>query len=537
MAARPYAELLCRSHWSFMEGASRPAELISRSADLGIHSLGVVDRNGVYGIPKAYRALRDHPGTRLICGAEVTLRDHVPIAFLARNRAGWGLLCRILTAAHADKPKGEASLSFAELVTLLERPESQGLIALPRDPLLPQKNHLPVHYQTLSEIFGPERLALPIARHLDGQDAKRTAQARALSAQWGIPLLATNDVHFHHPERRPIQDILTALRKGTTLPKAGIELFQNAERHLKSPEQMEKLFRDIPEALDTSVRLAEQCTFSPGELRYRYPSEWIPKDQTAQSWLEKLTWEGAARRYPSGIPQEVDAQIRHEFSLIQQMQFADYFLTIWEIVEFARSRNILCQGRGSAANSAVCWCLGITAIDPVRMGLLFERFISTERGEPPDIDVDFEHDRREEVIQHIYEKYGRDRAAMVSAVVTYRSKLARREVSKALELPLTTDDPLAHHLMEEIEGFPRHLSIHSGGFTLSQDPLIETVPIEPARMEKRSIVQWDKEDLETIGLLKVDILALGMLAALHRTLSKLVSLWPASRRRIPPPTI
>jgi error-prone DNA polymerase len=519
MATRPFAELLSRTHWSFLEGASRPGELITRASELGLHALGISDRNGVYGIPKAYRALRENPGTRLLCGAEVTLSNHVPITFLARDRAGWGLLCRMLTASHADKPKGEASLTFEELLSYISRNESQGLICLPRDPLIGTSGMKgDPNYGILRECFGGERLAIPLMRVLDGRDTERTFRSTQLAGKYEIPILATNDVHVHHPERRPIQDIFAALRHSTTLPKAGQALFQNAERYLKSPQQMEKLFRDMPEAIDTSIRLAELCHFSPSELRYRYPSEWIPKGKTAQAWLEELTWKGAQGRYPDGIPPEVEKQLKHEFSLIEQMQFADYFLTIWEIVEFARSRDILCQGRGSAANSAVCWCLGITAIDPVRMGLLFERFISTERGEPPDIDVDFEHDRREEVIQHIYEKYGRDRAAMVSAVITYRSKLARREVSKVLELPLNTQDALAEKLMEEIEGFPRHLSIHSGGFTLSQDPLIETVPVEPARMEGRSIVQWDKEDLETIGLLKVDILALGMLSALHRTL-------------------
>jgi len=529
MPPRRFAELLCRSHWSFLEGASRPSELIARASQVGLHAVGIADKNGVYGIPKAYRALRDHPNTKLICGAEVTLRDHAPLTLLARNRAGWGLLCRILTAAHAGKPKGEASLSFEELCgflgsspapgSVITAPSAtEGLIALPRAPLLPHPDAPPVQYEKLLSYFGKERLAIPLARVLDGRDEERTQSARALSERYQIPLLATNDVHFHEPTRRPIQDIFAALRNGTTVPQAGHHLFPNAERYLKSPEQMEKLFHDLPEALETSVRLADLCTFSPSELRYQYPSEWIPKGETAQTWLTKLTWEGAQKRYPNDTPDSVQKQLQHELGLIEQLQFADYFLTIWEIVEFARSRNIICQGRGSAANSSVCWCLGITAIDPVRMGLLFERFISTERGEPPDIDVDFEHERREEVIQHIYEKYGRDRAAMVSAVVTYQPKLARREITKALELPLQTQDPLALKLMEEVEGFPRHLSIHSGGFTLSKDPLIETVPVEPARMEGRSIVQWDKEDLETIGLLKVDILALGMLTALHRTL-------------------
>ena len=335
---------------------------------------------------------------------------------------------------------------------------------------------------------------------------------------------------------------MTSIRVGKPLKEAGFDLFSNAERYLKSAEQMARLFKDLPEAVSRTVEVAELCSFCPSELRYRYRSEWIPAGFTAQTYLEHLTWKGVPERYPQGAPEAVKAQIQKELALIAQLHFADYFLTIQEIVEFARSRGILCQGRGSAANSTVCYVLGITAVDPARISLLFERFISAERGEPPDIDVDFEHERREEVIQHIYEKYGRDRAAMVSAVVTYRRRSAFREIAKALGVEVGTlsakevqknfseisknsgvqdCERIVEELSGEMEGMPRHLSIHSGGFTLSADPIIETVPVEPARMEGRTIIQWDKYDLDYLGLLKVDVLALGMLSAIQKALSQI----------------
>jgi error-prone DNA polymerase len=363
---------------------------------------------------------------------------------------------------------------------------------------------------TLQDFF-QDRLYIPLARLLDGWDEKRTRAAREAKRRYGARVVAVNDVHYHAGARRTLQDVVTAIRHGTTLKDAGNLLFSNAERRLKSAAEMSALFKDLPDALRATLDIADSCVFSPAEIRYRYPSEWIPAGETAQSYLEKLVWQGARGRYPGGTPSNVEAQLKHELKLVNELSFADYFLTIWEIVEYARQKEILCQGRGSAANSAVCYCLGITAVDPVRMNLLFERFISAERGEPPDIDVDFEHERREEVIQHIYEKYGRDRAAMVAAVITYRSRSSIREVTKVL------DAPLAPAMAEELQGFPRHLSIHSGGFTLSADPLIETVPVEPARMEGRTIVQWDKDDLDAIGLLKVDVLALGMLTAIKKT--------------------
>ena len=524
-----YAELQCKTGYSFLRGASHPGELIRRAAEIGLAAIAVTDRDGVYAIPKAYQEAQNHPGLKLIAGADLTLENHPSLTLLARNRKGYGLLCRILTASHADRPKGEPLLSLESLSRLLALPESEGLIALASEGS---------DFNRFVALFGT-RLFLSLSLFRDGFDQEKTDRAVVLSRRYGVPIVATNDVHYHLPERRPLQDILTAIREGKSLPECGYRLFSNSERYLKSPRQMTSLFKKIPEAVSNSLRIAESCTFSPAELRYRYPSEWIPAGYTAEHYLEEEVWKGARKRYPSHIPSEVAKQIEHELSVIRSLRFSDYFLTIYEIVEFARQKKILCQGRGSAANSVVCYCLGITAVDPVRMNLLFERFVSAERNEPPDIDVDFEHERREEVIQHIYEKYGRERAAMVSAVVTYRRRSAFREISKAFGLnvgvssskvieknfealflrsDVTECRKQVETFSEELAGFPRHLSIHSGGFTLSADPITEIVPVEPARMDGRTIIQWDKADLDILGLLKIDILSLGMLSALRRSL-------------------
>ncbi|MBC7692926.1 MAG: error-prone DNA polymerase [Methylotenera sp.] len=542
-----YAELMCKTHYSFLEGASHPHELMEQATRIGLHSLAITDRNGVYGVPKAYLALKKAQKAaaeagnanlnanlpRLIVGAELQIEDESPLILLARDRAAYGMLCRILTSAHADKPKGEASLSPGALLRALNDEKSQGLLVLSSDGAT-APSRFTFHSQ-LKEAVG-SRYHLSLSRMLDGLDPLRTSRALDLAARLELEIVATNQVHYHHPSRRNLQDLLTSTRIGKPLAQAGKALFSNSERCLKSPRQMIRLFSDLPRAISNTVKIAESCTFSMSELRYRYPSEWIPAGETAQSHLVHLVWKGARSRYGGLVPTDVETQIEHELNLIEELGYADYFLTIWEIVDFARSRKILCQGRGSAANSVVCYCLEITAVDPVRMSLLFERFISAERDEPPDIDVDFEHERREEVIQHIYEKYGRDRAAMVAAVVTYRSKSAVREVSKALgeelsqrefrketEAALTPKLKLADQLISELLGFPRHLSIHSGGFTLSKDPIIETVPVEPARMEGRSIVQWDKNDLDALGLLKVDVLSLGMLTTLRKTMEYVVT--------------
>jgi error-prone DNA polymerase len=527
--------------------------MVEEAARLGLSALAITDRNGVYGIPKAYRAWKElseeaRSGLKLIIGAELTWKPSAEITapglgpdsliLLARTRRAYGILCRLITTAHADKDKGGAFLSpeilDAHFSTGEYRDGLRELAFLAPPPLSLRAQDGKAWLAKIERILeqlgtASSALFFPVFQVRDSQDVARLKIAEQLAKRYGEHrLLAANDVHLHSEQRRKLQEVLTAIRETTTLKEAGHKLFPNAERRLKSPQEMLDLFRDWPSLVTRAHELSQEFTFDPAELRYRYPSEWIPRGHTAQSYLTELTWKGAAERYGGDekINPPTRRQIEHELRLIAQLGFADYFLTIWEIVDFARKRHILCQGRGSAANSAVCYCLGITAIDPVRMNLLFERFISAERGEPPDIDVDFEHERREEVIQHVYEKYGRHRAGMVAALITYRSRSAFREVAKTFGFNADDDasralaekHPLTERFAAEIKGFPRHLSIHSGGFTLSADPLIETVPIEPARMEGRTIVQWDKDDLDAMGLLKVDLLSLGMLSALRKTL-------------------
>jgi error-prone DNA polymerase len=524
-----YAELKCKTNFSFLEGASHPEELVTQAAQLGITALAISDKNGVYGIPKAYWSAKDHPHLKLIVGAEFIIENHPHLTLFCRDRGAYAVLCRTLTTSHAGKEKGKALLKLSELVSHMQDPRSFGLIALAN----PGSD-----FALLKDIF-QERLYIPLSRFKDGHDSQRQEQALQTCKAFDLKVVATNDVLYHVKERRPLQDALTCIKETTSLPKAGFKLLQNSERYLKSPFEMKLLFKDMPQAIKNTLIISESCTFSMSELKYRYPSEWIPQGKTSESYLEELVWAGATQRYRGLIPEAVTKQIEHELKLIRELRFADYFLTIYDIVEFANRKEILCQGRGSAANSVVCYCLGITAIDPVRMNLLFERFISVERNEPPDIDVDFEHERREEIIQYIYEKYGRDRAAMVSAIVTYQKRSVFRELSKAFgvsvgtlsakavqknfsELAKTSPIPNCGEqiakLSEEMSGFPRHISIHSGGFTLSADPIIETVPVEHARREGRTIIQWDKYDLDYLGLLKIDVLALGMLTALKQTL-------------------
>ena len=523
-----YFELQCKTHYSFLEGASSPQEIIQQAIELGLGGVAITDRHGVYGLPKAHLATLSlqskRPDFKLLIGAQLKIQSLPFLTLVAQNRAAYGLLCEMLTQAHFHSTQEKASLPWHVFLKMAHQPQAQGLIVLP-------DLSLDWDWESLKQIF--PHLYLPVSRFLDSQDQVRFEMAHQIGKKFQIQKVATNDVHYHTPLRAPLQDVQTCIRKHVTLKKAGFNLFSNHERYLKSEKQMLHLFKDHPEWVYQTQEIAQGCQFSLNELRYRYPSEWIPQNHTPQSYLASLVWKGALTRYPHSIPDDVTAQLHHELNLIEKLEFADYFLTIWEIVEFAKKRGILCQGRGSAANSAVCYVLGITAVDPVRMNLLFERFISSERGEPPDIDVDFEHERREEVIQHVYEKYGRHRAAMVSAVVTYRSRSAIREVTQVFGQPsdqktfqsLLDSSPHSPELLqqqqiiEQLKGFPRHLSIHSGGFTLSADPMNQIVPIEPARMPGRSIVQWDKYDLDTLGLLKVDLLSLGMLTALKKTMS------------------
>ncbi|MGH6938699.1 error-prone DNA polymerase, partial [Hypericibacter sp.] len=545
----PYAELAAVTNFSFLRGASHPAELVARAAELGLTALVVADRNSLAGVVRAHDAARER-GYRLIPGARLVLRDGAEILALPTDRIAYGHLSRLLTLGKMRAPKGECWL---DLEDLLEAGDGMMLIALPgADPgSLAGLEALADRLKRLIDVF-PGAVFLAAHHHLSGHDEAWIERLQALSLACGTPLVASNDVHYHVSERRILQDVLTCIREGCTIDNAGYRLFANAERHLKSPEEMARLFARWPEALAHTVEIAERCRFSLDELRYEYPDELTTGGRTPQQELEMLARTGAKWRYPGGVPDKVEKALAHELALIARLDYASYFLTVYELVRFAREREILCQGRGSAANSTVCYCLGVTSVDPAINDLLFERFLSAERREPPDIDVDFEHERREEVIQHVYDKYGRDRAGIAATVICYRSRSALREVGKAMGLSLDLvgalssqvwaptygkgksfldETRLREHgldprdprlvqtlaLARELKGFPRHLSQHVGGFVISRGLLSELVPIENAAMEDRTFIEWDKDDLATLGLMKVDVLALGMLTCIAKS--------------------
>lgn len=538
-----FVELKCKTNFSFLRGASSAPEIIAQTTELGMTAIAITDVNGVYALPRAYEAIKTfNPSLKLIAGSELTLDGHPPITLLARTRKAYGLLCRIITKLHDGKEKGAGCILFSELIELMQRfPGGDELICI--TDVTPKTN-----LALLKEIF-PQALYLSLCRYLDGIDGTRTEKTLTAAENFKLPLVATNDVHYHVAERRALHDSVTCIREGTNIDAAGFLLFGNDERYLKSNLQMRSLFYDLPEAIRNTHKIAELCTFSLAELRYNYPGEFIPAGHTAKSYLEELVHHGAHETYRGIIPVKVNAQIRRELDFFAKRGDEHYFLTVYDIVRFAKENNIICQGRGSAANSIVCYVLGITSVDPVHMNLLFDRFMNAGRKEPPDIDIDFEHERREEVIQYIYRRFGHERAAMVAAVRTYRTRSAFLELSKALGINVGTIsageldnrfDELAaekkerrffvEELSEQMKGFPRHLSIHSGGFVLSNDPLIEMVPIEPARMEDRTIIQWDKDDLETLGLMKIDVLSIGFLTALHKATDSAQISW----RDIPP---
>ena len=579
MSPPAYAELLCRSSFSFHEGASTPEELVDQAASLGLHAVALTDRDGVYGLPRAWRRLReldlDGPGLRLVCGARITIESGPGAVLLAHNAHGWSQLCRLLTHARcagslSEDPsgtphgrdglrKGRARVSLERLLTA---GHEGGLDIIILD------DWEPFSARRVREVFGPH-CSVALRRRLDGHDDRRVLAAETLARRAQMPLVVTNDVLFHTRERRRLHDVLTCIRLKCTLDEAGRSLQANAERHLRSPAAMAALFPKHGAALARSVEIADRCTFSLDQLAYAYPREIVPEGQTPIGWLRTLCEEGLHWRYPQGVPQKVHEQVEHELVLIERMNFPAYFLTVWDTVRFAREQQILCQGRGSAANSAVCFVLGITSVDPASSSLLFERFISEERGEPPDIDVDFEHERREEVMQYVYRKYGRHRAAMVCNIITYRRRSALRDVGKALglsqdqvdrlagqsqwfdggsgellspeQLQLAGVDPgdrrvvLALTLAEELRNHPRHLGLHSGGFTISDGPLVDLVPIEPASMQARTVLQWDKDDIDTVGFVKVDLLALGMLTCLRRCFELIKAHWqrPLTLANIP----
>jgi error-prone DNA polymerase len=540
-----FAELCARSSFSFLEGASHPREIVAGAKELGLAAVALCDRDGLYGSVRAFTAAKELEQP-VIVGAELTIEPEGSVALLAMDHDGYANLCELLTAAHADHEKGTAGILVERVAAA-----AAGLFAVvPVDARgAPPSATL---FGPLRDAFG-DRLAVATWRHRDGFDAARMAAALAAEARFGALAVATTRPLYHVASRKPLADILHCIRRGITLDEAGTSLPPNAEAYLRSGPQMRALFRDRPELVRRTVDVAARCGFSLGELRYAFPSDTLcAPGESADAALRRLVGEGIPRRYPGGVPLAVRAQIDKELALIATLGVAPYFLSVHQIVEIARERRILCQGRGSAANSAVCYVLGITAVDPSRIALLFERFLSAERHEPPDIDVDFEHERREEVIQDIYAKYGRGRAAMVSEIIAYRGKSALREVGKVFGLSLDQVDRLSGLVIHmdpqalsaarvaeagldpeddrlrqvvrwagELEGFPRHLSIHVGGFVLSSEPLSRVAPIEPARMPGRTVIPWDKDDLDDLGFFKIDVLALGMLTALRKALSLL----------------
>jgi len=531
-----YIELHVTSNYAFLRGASHPEELFAQAARLGHTSLALTDPNSLAGIVRAWDAAKTTK-LRLIIGCRLALTDGTSLLVYPTDRPAYSRLCRLLTLGKTRAGKGGCTLAWADLAA-----HGEGLIAI----LLPDQpdDTLAARLARLRQDFpGAGYLALTLRRRPN--DAVRLRQLADLAA--GVPTVATGDVLYHVPERRILQDVVTCIREGCTIDAAGFRRERFADRHLKSPAEMARLFARHPDAVARTAEIASRCRFDLSELRYQYPDEIEDPALTPQKTLEKLTWEGAATRYPDGLPETVAAQLRHELRLIAQLEYAPYFLTVNNIVRFAREKEILCQGRGSAANSAVCYVLGITAIDPTRNNLLFERFVSAERHEPPDIDVDFEHERREEVIQWVYDTYGRERAALCATVARYRARGAVREVGKVLgltedvtgalasqvwgwsndgvaeehaaELNMNLDDRrlrMTLELARELIGFPRHLGQHPGGFVLTRERLDDLVPIEPAAMEQRQVIEWDKDDIDALRFMKVDVLGLGMLGCMRR---------------------
>jgi error-prone DNA polymerase len=576
-----YAELHCLSSFSFQRGASQPDELVERAAALGYRALAITDECSVAGVVRAHEAARPR-GLKLLLGAEFAVPlpgadAGFTVVALAHHLQGWGQLCTFITAARRAAPKGRYRVgwhSAADHALWAQLGGCEILLALP----------LAIAFEAACAIVTRARglfgshVWLAVTLHLGPDDAVQLHRLQQLSHHTGVPLVATGHVHMHVRSRKPLHDVLTAVRQGVPVAQCGFALQPNAEAHLRSRARLATLYP--PELLANTLVVAERCHFSLEELRYQYPREAVLPGHTPAQTLRQYTLQGAQERYPQGMPAAVQQQVEHELALIAELRYEMYFLTVHDIVRFARSQGILCQGRGSAANSAVCYCLGVTEVDPSRSQLLFERFISRERNEPPDIDVDFEHQRREEIIQYIYAKYGRDRAALTAVVISYRPRSALRDVGRALEIPEALIAALAREhpgmysrevlverlqsaiekvaacaegagaaglknseipdarrlqlwldLARQLQRFPRHLSQHVGGFVLTQGPLTRLVPVENAAMPERSIIQWDKDDLDAVGLLKVDVLALGMLSAIRRCLN-LVGQWRGAPLRL-----
>jgi error-prone DNA polymerase len=543
-----YVELQAATHFSFLRGVSSAEEMFSAARMLGYSALGVADRNTVGGLGKALRAEREI-GVRLVAGCRLDLMDGSALLAWPEDRAAWSRLTRLLTIgkSRADRRKGEKGRCFLHWEDVASW--SEGLVAA----LIPDEagGATAAALAQMADIFG-ERGHLALTHRRRPGEAKRLHALDALARRHGLRSLATGDVLHDGPDKRMLQDVVTAIREHCTIDELGFRRERFADRHLKSPKEMERRFRDFPESVRATAAIAERCTFSLRELSYQYPDEIVMSGRSPQEALEKLAREAMAVRFPDGVPRAYSDLLEHELRLVAHWRYAPYFLTVNSVVQFARSQNILCQGRGSAANSMICYMLGITSIDPIKHTLLFERFLSEDRNEPPDIDVDFEHERREEVIQWIYETYGNNHAALTAVVSRYRTRGAVREVGKALglsedltatlagqvwgwsnegvaerhvdELGLDKSDPrlaLTLELSRQLIGTPRHLSQHPGGFVLTRDRLDDLVPIEPAAMEDRRVIEWEKDDLEELKIMKLDVLGLGMLGCMRRAFDML----------------
>ncbi|MDP4248034.1 MAG: error-prone DNA polymerase, partial [Bacteroidota bacterium] len=540
-----YAELQVTSNFSFLRGASHPEELIACAAALGHTSMAVTDRNTLAGIVRAHAAAIKH-GIRFIPAARLDLLDGPALLAYPTDKAAYGQLSTLLTLGNLRAEKGDCHLYKADVY---QHAHGMKWIIVPPDRLNSLFDFEPAFEEALKEYreaFGAD-CYLAARRYYHGDDSKQLYRLSRLAARLGIPLVATNDVHYHDPSRRELQDVLTCIREKCTIYTAGFRLHANAERHMKSPVEMERLFRQYPDAIRRAREISEACQFSLSSLEYVYPEEITSGDRTPQEELTMLAWQGAKDHFGDKVPERIRAAILHELAFIEQMNYAPYFLTVYDVVRFARRQHILCQGRGSAANSTICYCLGITSVDPTKFDLLFERFISPARNEPPDIDVDFEHERREEVIQYIYDKYGRDRAAIVATVTQMHQKGAVRDVGKAMGLSVDAVDRLSSSIWEYSEewfdpqkppgqgmsteephlrkvlqltgqyiGFPRQLGQHTGGFVITRGKLTDLCPILNARMEDRTNIEWNKDDIDALGFLKIDVLALGMLTCIRK---------------------
>ncbi|MCA8917517.1 MAG: error-prone DNA polymerase [Planctomycetes bacterium] len=534
--APAYAELTCFSNFSFLRGASTAEQLFKTAAELGLHALAITDLHSFAGIVRAHVMAKQY-GLKLLVGTRIPLVDGPDICLYAMNRKGYGDLCRLLTLGKPRTEKGKCELYLHDLG------EFSGDIQCV---VLTADTAPPGTLEVLKKVYG-ERLSLGVSNHFEAFNGSVSRSILMLCENLSVPGVVVNDVHWHEAGQKFVQDIQSCIREGITIDEAGADVFQNAERRLKRASEMAGLFTGRPELLRRGVEIADSCTFSMDELRYEYPDEVVPPGMAMQDYLEQETWEGARRRYPDGIPDKVRDVLNQELTLIRDLDYAAYFLTVYDIVKTARGKDILCQGRGSAANSCVCFCLGVTSVDPMKVNLVFERFISRERNEPPDIDIDFEHERREEILQYIYNKYGRERTGIAATTITYRSKSLVRDIGKAMGLSLDQVERLSKNIqwwddekqlvkqltdagldpadarvrrtmeaMGYLAGYPRHLSQHVGGFVITKGRLDELVPIENAAMEDRTVIEWNKDDIDALGILKVDCLSLGMLTACHK---------------------